>query len=117
VERKVYKAPGKDCRACGVRELCKPGQAGKRILRSANVPVVADYVAKMQTAEARALYRLRAPVAEFSNLWLKEKLGLWRFCVRGLQKVRLEVLWACLTYNIQQWVRLRWKVRPQPSEA
>ena len=117
VERKVYKARAKDCRACAVRQLCEPGQAGKRILRSANVPVVADYVAKMQTEEAQALYRLRAPVAEFSNLWLKEKLGLWKFCVRGLRKVRSEVLWACLTYNIQQWFRLRWKDRRQPAEA
>ena len=60
---------------------------------------------------ARAAYRRRAPVAEFSNAWLKAKLGLRQFCVRGLQKARCEVLWACLTYNIQQWFRLRWKVR------
>jgi hypothetical protein len=117
VERKVYKARAQDCRACALRELCKPGQAGRRIQRSENVPAVAEYVAKMQTAAAQDLYHLRAPVAEFSNLWLKEKLGLWRFCVRGLQKVRCEVLWACLTYNIQQWFRLRWKDRLQPAAA
>ena len=81
------------------------------IVRSVNVPAVAAYAAKMQTAEARAAYRRRGPVAEFSNLWLKAKLGLRQFCVRGLPKVRSEVLWACLTYNIQQWFRLRWKVR------
>ena len=71
----------------------------------------------MQSEAAQALYRLRAPVAEFSNLWLKSKLGLWQFCVRGLPKVRCEVLWACLTYNIQQWFRLRWKDRLQPAEV
>jgi len=117
VERKVYKARPKDCRQCAFRQLCKPGQAGRRIQRSENVPVVAEYVAKMRTEAARDLYRLRGPVAEFSNLWLKAKLGLWQFCVRGLQKVRCEVLWACLTYNIQQWFRLRWKDRLQPVEA
>jgi hypothetical protein len=111
VERRVYQAGAKDCRECAARELCKPGQAGKRILRSENVPLVAEYVAKMHSEEAQALYRLRAPVAEFSNLWLKEKLGLWRFCVRGLHKVRCEMLWACLNYNIQQWFRLRWQDR------
>ena len=62
-------------------------------------------------------YRRRAPVAEFSNLWLMTKLGLRQFCVRGLQKARCEVLWACLTYNIQQWYRLRWKVRLNPLAA
>ncbi len=117
VERKVYKARSKDCRQCAFRQLCRPGQAGRRIQRSQNVPVVAEYVAKRQTAAARGLYRLPAPVAEFSNLGLKSKLGLWQFCVRGLQKVRCEVTWACLTYNIQQWVRLRWKDRLRPVEA
>jgi hypothetical protein len=81
------------------------------IVRTENVPTVAAYVAKMQTEAARAAYRWRAPVAEFSHAWLKAKLGLRQFCVRGLQKARCEVLWACLTYNIQQGFRLRWKVR------
>jgi hypothetical protein len=36
---------------------------------------------------------------------------LRQFRVRGLKKVRCEALWACLAYNLLQWVRLRWKVR------
>jgi len=111
VEHPVYQARAADCRDCALRSACKSGQQGRRIVRSENVPTVAAYVAKMQTEAARAAYRRRAPVAEFSNLWLKAKLGLRQFCVRGLQKARCEVLWACLTYNIQQWFRLRWKVR------
>jgi hypothetical protein len=74
-------------------------------------------MAKMQTDAARALDRLRAAVAEFSNLWLKTKLGLRQFCVRGLPKVRCEVLWACLTDTIQQWYRLCWKVHMTPDQA
>jgi hypothetical protein len=111
VEHQVYQARAADCRNCALRSACKPGQQGRLIVRSENVPAVAAYVAKMQTEAARAAYRRRAPVAEFSNLWLKTKLGLRQFCVRGLKKSRCEVLWACLTYNIQQWFRLRWKVR------
>jgi hypothetical protein len=117
VERKVYKARAADCRNCVFRQQCCPGAQGRRIVRSENVPVVAAYVAKMRTEAARALYRLRAPMAEFSNLWLKTKLGLRQFGVRGLRKVRCEVLWACLTYNIQQWFRLRWKARLMPAQA
>jgi hypothetical protein len=111
VEHQVYQARAADCRPCALRSACQPGKQGRMIVRSENVPSVAAYVAKMQTAAARAAYRLRAPVAEFSNLWLKAKLGLRQFSVRGLQKARCEVLWACLTYNIQHWFRLRWKVR------
>jgi hypothetical protein len=117
VERKVYKARAMDCRNGVFRQQCRPGAQGRRILRSENVPVGAAYVTKMHTEAARALYRLRGPVAEFSNLWLKAKLGLRQFSVRGLRKVRCEVLWACLTYNIQQWFRLRWKVRLRPAQA
>jgi hypothetical protein len=60
---------------------------------------------------AQAIYRLRGAVAEFPNAWLKAKIGLRQFRVRGLKKVRGEALWACLAYNLLQWVRLRWKVR------
>jgi len=117
VEDQVYQARAADCRDCPLRAGCQPGKQGRMLVRSENVPIVAAYVAKMQTAAAQAAYRRRGPVAEFSNLWLKAKLGLRQFCVRGLQKVRCEVLWACLTYNIQQWFRRRWKVRRQTIAA
>ena len=39
----------------------------------------------------------------------KAKFGLRQFSVRGLSKVRMEALWACLTYNICVWMRLRWR--------
>jgi hypothetical protein len=32
---------------------------------------------------------------------------LRQFHVRGLAKVHMEMLWACLTYNLQHWIRLR----------
>ncbi len=117
VERHVYKARASDCRACPFRAPCGAGKQGRRIVRSELVRGVEEYRAKMQTDAARSRYRLRAPVAEFANLWLKVKLGLRQFAVRGLAKVRCEVLWACLTYNLQQWYRLRWKIGLQPAES
>jgi transposase len=117
VERHIYKARAADCRGCAFRAQCRPGMRGRSLTRTEQVPEVAAYVAKMRTEAARALYRVRAPVAEFTNAWLKAKLGLRQFCVRGLRKVRCEVLWACLTYNIQQWFRLRWKVRLRSAPA
>jgi transposase len=117
VERKVYQARAADCRDCPFHQRCCPGAQRRRLVRSENVAAVAAYLAKMQTEAARAIYRLRSPVAEFSNLWLKAKLGLRQFAVRGLRKVRCEVLGACLTYNIQQWYRLRWKLRLQLAQV
>ena len=107
----VYQAPAADCRRCAFRKQCSGGTAARRIFRSEPVPVVAAFVKKMQTAAAQTIYRLRGAVAEFPNAWLKAKIGLRQFRVRGLKKVRCETLWACLAYNLSQWVRLRWKVR------
>ena len=70
---------------------------------------VAAFRQKMEEAEYRTIYRKRGEVAEFPNAWIKEKLGLRKFRVRGLVKAGSELLWACLTYNILQWVRLIWR--------
>jgi hypothetical protein len=120
VERHRYQAAASRCRACPHQAQCCPVKAGQRvkgrmIVRTVNLPVVAAYVEKMKTPEAQAIYRERKRTAEFPNLWIKEKFGLRRFRVRGLAKATCEDVWACLTYNIQQWVRLRW--RPQRAAA
>src|SRR5271166_1385160 len=110
VIRHRYQAAARACRACPLRPQCCPqASRGRGLVRTEKVPAVAAFVAKMETEAARQIYRRRGAVAEFSNLWLKAKLGLRQFRVRGLQKVRCEALWACLTYNIQQWIRLRWR--------
>ena len=70
-----------------------------------------QFAQKMQTEEGKAIYRQRGAVAEFPNAWIKDKLGLKQFRLRGLIKVGLEVLWAALTYNIQQWIRLSWRTK------
>ncbi len=116
VLRKVYQAKAADCQDCPFRQKCCPGAKRRTLVRSENVPGVAAFVEKMKTEAAQAIYRLRGAVAEFPIAWLKAKIGLRQFRVRGLKKVRCEALWACLTYNIQQWVRLCWRVRLAPGE-
>ncbi len=69
---------------------------------------------KMETEEARGNYRRRGRVVEFRHAWIKSKLGLRQFPVRGLVKVQMQMLWACLTYRLQQWIRLR---KPLPTPA
>jgi Transposase DDE domain len=82
---------------------------GRSIHRSEELAEVTEFRQKMQSEQAREIYRQRAQVAETPNLWIKEKFGLRRFSVRGLSKVGMEALWACLTYNICVWMRLRWR--------
>ncbi|MGH9584246.1 MAG: transposase, partial [Bryobacteraceae bacterium] len=64
---------------------------------------------RMNTEQAKQIYRQRGAVAEFPNAWIKDKLGLRKFHVRGLAKAAAEAVWACLTYNVQIWIRLAWR--------
>ena len=112
----VYSAKTADCRGCAFRTKCCAGTSPRRIYRLENAPAVTAFAEKMQTAAAQAIYRLRGMVAEFPHAWLKAKIGLRQFRVRGLRKVRCEALWACLAYNLAQWVRLRWKCQNAPAQ-
>jgi transposase len=114
-----YRAEEKVCAACPFKEQCCPQNAskGRSITRAVEAPAVEAFAKKMQTEEAKGIYRQRGQIAEFPNAWLKAKLGLRQFHVRTLAKVQMEVLWACLTYNIQQWIRMCWPTKLVGSAA
>jgi transposase len=108
-----YRARVSDCRQCPFSDKCCPQITSKRrsIVRSIEDPLVTLFREKMETEQAKAIYKQRGPIAEFSNLWLKAKIGLRQFRLRGLINAGIEVLWACITYNIKQWIRLRWRIQ------
>ncbi len=112
-----YQARGEDCTACQYQPQCCPNQPerGRTVsIRLEEQADVAVFRKKMEEAKYRAIYRKRGEVAEFPNAWIKEKMGVRKFRVRGLVKAGSELLWACLTYNIMQWARLVWR---QPATA
>ena len=110
--RRRYRAKASECRGCAFQAQCCPGtKRGRSVVRSEATAEMAAFQAKMETPEAQAIYKQRAGVAEFPNAWIKDKIGLRQFRLRGLVKATLEAVWACLTYNICQWIRLCW--RPQ----
>jgi len=113
-----YRARTEICRACEFRSKCCPGNMhhGRSLIRTEQPPSIRQFSEKMQTQEAKDIYRQRGAVAEFPNAWIKDKLGLRQFRLRGLVKAGLEVLWAALTYNIQQWIRLSWRVKLTPAK-
>jgi len=108
--RRRYRAKASECRGCAFQAQCCPGtKRGRSLVRSEATPEMVAFQAKMETPEAQAIYKQRAGVAEFPNAWIKDKIGLRQFRLRGLVKVTLEAVWTCLTYNICQWIRLCWK--------
>lgn len=114
-ETHVYQASAKDCRGCPARRLCCPKlslkHGGRSVSASIYDPVIERFDEKMRQPEALAIYKQRAPLAEFPNAWIKTKLKLRRFATRGLEKVSCEALWAALTFNLQRMFQLR----PEPA--
>lgn len=107
----IFAAKAKDCLGCAARKNCCPDlQIGKHG-RSASIAVraaaIEHFDEKMRTAAAIMLYKKRSQLAEFPNLWLKEKLKFRRFSVRGRIKARAEAFLHALTFNIQRLLRIR----------
>jgi transposase len=110
-----YRAKWADCQSCPSKGQCCPNSQRRSLVRSEEPPEVRRHREKMASESAREIYKQRSQVAEFPNAWIKEKFGLRQFRLRGLMKVRMEALWACLTYNICQWIRLCWRPKQAVS--
>jgi transposase len=104
----LYEARFEDCRTCPRKpECCADNKKhGRSVAQFEESPVVIAFRKKMASEEARKQYRRRGRIVEFCHAWIKSKLGLRQFHVRGLAKTQMEMLWACLTYNLQHWIRL-----------
>jgi transposase len=113
-----YEAEWRDCQSCVRKPQCCPEnqKQGRSVTRVEESAVVLAFRQKMATDEARAQYRRRSQVAEFCHAWIKSKFGLRQFHVRGLAKVQMEMLWACFTYNLHHWIRLR-KLQAAPASG
>src|ERR1051326_2670160 len=104
-----YKADNQECLGCPLKMHCCPENQknGRSVTRTEESAAMKAFRAKMATEAAQQQYRKRAAVAEFRNLWIKTKLGLRQFHVRGLIKTGTETLWVCLTHNLQHLILLR----------
>ena len=104
----IYEARLEDCRSCPRKPECCPDNMknGRSVAQLEESPVVMAFRKKMASEEVQQRYRRRGRIVEFCHAWIKSKLGLRQFHLRGLKKVQTEMLWACLTYNLQFWIRL-----------
>jgi transposase len=111
VRTHVYRAPKAECPKCPLRDRCASCNARPKWYRSVTrieePEQTTRFKAKMQTDEARAIYKQRSKIAEFPHAWLKERCGLRQFRCRGRIKVTMEATWACLSHNIIRWFAIR----------
>jgi transposase len=108
-EDRFYKATRADCGPCINRDRCCPQNTtrGRILTRRTEPEAVTAFKSKMNTDEAKAVYKQRSRIAEFPFAWIKEKIRLRRFHVQGLMKAGTEALWVCLTFNIQRSLALQ----------
>ena len=95
-----------DCAGCPLAERCvsDKNQGGRTVTRDRFTPDRERHAAKMQQPEARTRYARRFHAGETPFGWLKHVLGLRQFLLRGLEKVRMEWLWACTGYNLRKLI-------------
>jgi hypothetical protein len=108
----VYRAQGSDCRQCEFHKQCCPRnpESGRRVAKLAiEDPNISKFREKMESEQARQIYKKRSQVAEFPNAWIKDKIKLRKYRLRGMTKAGIETTWACMAYNIMQWIRLCWR--------
>lgn len=77
-----------------------------RFSRQATGPGIYAWKERMQTAEAKEIYRQRAASIEWVNAQARNR-GLQRVLVRGIQKVRTILLWFALAHNLWVVARVR----------
>jgi transposase len=77
------------------------GKDGQPVTASRwDTPGTTAWRKRMQTAEAKEIYKQRAPTSERPNAEFQERLGLRSFAVRGLRRTRCVALWTALAYNV-----------------
>ena len=101
----IYRCP--DCSGCPLASVCLGKNARSRtVARDQHELVREELAARMRLPGGRKIYARRAWIAETPHAVIKEVMGLRRFLLRGLNKVRIEWQWACTAYNIRKLVKL-----------
>lgn len=92
-----------DAHARGVNVLIAISRRTREGGPQANAdPAIAAWKERMQTEEAKRLYRARAGLSEWSNAQVAGRCGLRQFLVRGIDKATSVALLIALTINLTQ---------------
>jgi transposase len=112
-----YRCPPQACQNCPLHARCTPNPAaGRTISRAEHEELIEALRARMQTDEAKNLYRLRRQTVELSYADLKEHRKLRRFSGHGLSRAENEVGLEVLVHNLLTLVDTgQPRVSPRPA--
>jgi len=101
VHQTTYQCPAEHCVTCPRGSACTPVPArGRSVSRSEHEDLVDELRARMQTPEAKELYKLRRQTIELRYADLKEHRHFRRFSGYGLPHARAETAASVLAYNL-----------------
>jgi transposase len=97
----TYRCPTEHCVCCLRREACTPSPGkGRAVSRLEHEDLVDALRVRMETAEAKELYRLRRQTIELRYGDLKQHRRLRRFNHYGPRRARAQIAAAVLAYNL-----------------
>jgi len=115
-EYRMYR--GQDCSGCALSDQCRAGRAAQRtIYRDKYESLREQTDARMNSPTGRKIYQQRKWLAETPFAIIKAHMRLRQFLLRGIDKVRIEWLWACTTFNLAKLVRCTAELHAQIAVA
>lgn len=109
-----YQCPGRA--QCPLAHKCVTEKAKVRTVQRDAYQAYRERTGKrMATPEGGKIYGKRAPVVEGVFAVLKHIMGIRRFLLRGLNKVRIEWHWICAAYNLKRLLKIMMAVNKRPD--
>ena len=85
---------------------CTNAKSGKRIIKRSDDQASREALSQyMATEEGQGAYKKRAPAIEGTFGTIKHAMGIRRFLLRGLEKVRCEWSWICGAFNLKKLLK------------
>lgn len=117
VEETTYRCPAEHCLTCPRGKACTPVPAqGRSVTRLEHEDLVDELRARMQTPEAKKLYKLRRQTVELRYADLKEHRRFRRFSGYGLPHARAEAAASVLAYNLLVLLKTTRSLVVQPAD-
>lgn len=102
----LYEADAATCAKCPLKPRCCPtSKSGRHINRSEHEELIEAHRRKMETPEAKALYKLRAQTVETNFADMKQHRNFRRVNGRRLWRAKMQTAATVLAHNLRQLVR------------
>jgi transposase len=96
-----FVCPVEHCNVCArAKECTSSRKTGRQIRRMENEELLDQLIQRMNTEEAKTLYKLRCRTVELNFADMKEHRDMRRFSCRGLRRVRNDVAATVLVHNL-----------------